>query len=176
MKALLTFITFMLLAVQLNAQDWWEKTKSEAVPADLKNTTLLVERFKTRKPDSAPEQAYLDPKKKDDHPLIKKTNDDLSTYNKELRDTFKAYKFPYKVISKSKAEDPALYATDTARYILKHEVYLRRHMESGRQTHFYTYLFYFHDRASGKDYPYIYLFEEKWEEGLKKLIGYLNQL
>lgn len=173
---LCTLIIVFSISFQLSAQDWWTKTKKESVPTDLTSTILLVEKFKTRKADDVPVQAFLDEKKTDDHPLIKKTNDKLEEYNEQLRAIFKQYKFKYEVASAKRCEDSLKYPYADAKYILKHEVYLRRFQKNGVNDYFYTYLFYFYDRESKKSYPYIYLFDEKQLKSLEQLIGYLNTL
>ena len=75
MRIILISILIFSLPCLSFSQDWWTKTKKEAVPEDLKSTTLLVEKFKTLKLDDAPPQAFLDKDKRSEHPLIKKTND-----------------------------------------------------------------------------------------------------
>jgi hypothetical protein len=168
-------LLFFFFTLSLSAQDWWTKTKTECIPADLTSTTLLVEKFKTHKLDDAPKQAYLDGKS-GDHPMIKKTNDQLKEYNSALRKMWKTYKYRYELTSKRGAEDETKFGMDTAKYVLKHELYLRKFQKDGRPDHFYTYVYYFHDRKTGKDYPYIFLFDEERLASLEKLIGYLNEL
>jgi hypothetical protein len=170
-----SFLFILLISSSSFAQDWWTKTKRECIPADLTSTFLLVEKFKTEKPDEAPEQAYIDGKK-GDHPWIKKTNAKLKEYNTEFRKLWKTYKHPYSLTSRRGAEDESKFGMDTAKYVLKHVLYLRKFQKDGRPDHYYTYLYYFHDRKTGKDYPYIYLFEEERFAALEKLIGYLNEL
>ena len=169
-------ISLLLLPSLLFSQDWWTKTRKEAVPEDLTTTTLLVEKFKTLKLDDAPPQAFLDKEKRTEHPLIKKTNDDLEDYNADLKLFFKNYKYEYKVVSKKSAEDVEKYPLSMSKYTLKHEVYLRKYQKDGITKHYYTYLFYFYDREKEKTFPYIYLFDEKRLESVKVLIGYLNTL
>ncbi len=159
-----------------NAQDWWTKTKEEAIPSDLSTTKLLVEKFKTLKLDDAPVQAFIDKDKTDEHPLIKKTNKNLEDYNAELKEIMKNYKFDYAVASKKRCEDSLKFPFDEAKYVLKHEVYLRRYQKNGVKDYYYTYIFYFYDRNTKKSWPYIYLFDEKRLKSLDKLIGYLNTL
>ena len=55
-------------------------------------------------------------------------------------------------------------------------MYLRRYQKNGVTDFYYTYVYYFYDRAAKKSYPYIYLFEKKRLESLEKLVGYLNTL
>ncbi|MEQ8325005.1 MAG: hypothetical protein RIC15_06110 [Vicingaceae bacterium] len=160
----------------MSSQDWWTKTKKEAVPADLTSTKLLVEKFKTLKLDDAPPQAFLDKDDRDEHPLLKKTNDNLEDYNADLKEFFKTYKYEYQVVSKTRSEDKEKFPVSEARYTLKHEVYLRKYQKNGVTRHYYTYLFYFFDRQTERSYPYIYLFDEKRLESVKVLIGYLNTL
>lgn len=173
---LLIIITSLFLFGEVSAQDWWTKTKESSVPEDLKSTTLLVEKFKTLKLDDAPPQAFADKDDRSEHPLIKKTNENLDKYNAELKEIFKNYKYEYYVASKKRCEDTEKYPLSTHKYVLKHEVYLRRFQKNGVTDFFYTYVFYFYDRAEDKSYPYIYLFEEKRLKSLEKLIGYLNTL
>ncbi len=169
-------MSFVLISGTTNAQDWWTKTKKEAIPEDLTASMLLIEKFKTRKLDDAPAQAFMDQNKRDEHPLIKKTNNQIDTYNEELREKCKKYSFPYKVVSRKKTEDTEKYPLDQARYVLKHEVYLRRFQRAGNMEHYYTYVYFFYDRKTRKEYPYIYLFEKKRLASLDKLIEYLNTL
>ena len=170
------FIVSILISVSSFSQDWWTKTKEQSIPPDLKNTKLLVEKFKTLKLDDAPPQAFVDKDKLDEHPLIKKTNENLDEYNAELKEIFKNYKFDYYVASKKRCEDSVKFTFSDAKYVLKHEVYLRRFQKNGVNDFYYTYIFYFYDRATKKSYPYIYLFEEKRLKSLEKLVGYLNTL
>lgn len=173
---LISSIFLLLFSISTFAQDWWTKTKKESVPDDLTTTTLLVEKFKTLKLDDAPAQAFLDKDDTSEHPHIKKTNDNLEEYNEELRAIFKNYKYENVVASKKRCEDSLKYPYDQAKYILKHEVYLRRFQKNGVNDYYYTYVFYFYDRANKKSYPYIYLFEEKRLKSLEKIVGYLNTL
>lgn len=174
MKKLLIFTLLIAGSTSMFAQDWWTKTKKEAIPPDFNNTTLLVERFKTLKLDDAPRQAFLHPDDTE-HPLIKKTNNKLDDYNSEIRAIFKRYAYEYKVVSKASAENPEKYPIADYPYVLKHEVYLRKYQQHGETKHFYTYVFYFHDRVNDKSYPYIYLFDEKRLASLEKLVvQYLN--
>ena len=166
----------VLSSIALSAQDWWTKTREECVPKDLKSTKLLVEKFKTLKLDDAPPQAFVDKDKMEEHPLIKKTNDELEEYNTEMKEIFKNYAFDYYVASKKRCEDSLKFPYSDAKYVLKHEVYLRRFQRNGVNDYFYTYVYYFYDRESKKSYPYIYLFEEKRLKSLEKLVGYLNSL
>ncbi len=175
MRALLT-ITLLLFSMAVLAQDWWTKTKKEAIPADLTTTKLLVEKFKTLKLHDAPPQAFIDKENMKEHPLLKKTNENLEKYNAELREYFKNYKYEYAVASKKRCEDSLKYPFTEAKYVLKHEVYLRRFQKNGVNDFYYTYVFYFYDRDSKKRYPYIYLFDEKRLKSMDKLIGYLNSL
>ena len=174
---LLLFIVLCTFTLPSFSQDWWTKTKKEAIPADLSSTTLLIEKFKSRKGAQAPEQAYLKGKK-GEHPLLKKTNDQIKEYNSELRKVCKLYKHSYALTSKRGSEDETKFGMDTAKYVLRHEVYLRKYQDNGKSSHFYyTYVYYFKDRKTGKEYPYIYLFEKKARLGaLEELIGYLNKL
>lgn len=165
-----------MLPVFAFGQDWWTKTKKESVPEDLTTTLLLVERFKTRKVDDAPPQAYINKNKRDNHPLLDKTNNNIEKYNMELKEKFKNYKHPYKVVSKKKTEDILKYPYVDAKYVLKHEVYLRKYQKDGQTDYFYTYLFYFYDREKERNFPYIYIFEEERLKSVDKLIGYLNTL
>lgn len=176
MRIILISILIFSLPCLSFSQDWWTKTKKEAVPEDLKSTTLLVEKFKTLKLDDAPPQAFMDKDKRTEHPLIKKTNDKLEDYNTELKAHFKNYKYEYKAVSKKSAESVEKYPLSMAKYTLKHEVYLRKYQKNGVTRHYYTYLFYFYDRKKDKSFPYIYLFDEKRLESVKVLIGYLNTL
>ena len=171
--ALLFLIQFSLTA---SAQDWWTKTKKEAVLADLTSTKLLVEKFRTVKLNDAPPQAFMDKDKVDEHPLLKKTNENLEKYNLELKEIFKDYKFDYYIASEKRCEDSLKFPFNEAKYILKHEVYLRRYQKNGINDFYYTYVFYFYDRATKRSYPYIYLFEEDRLKSLEQLVGYLNTL
>lgn len=165
-----------MLPVFAFGQDWWTKTKKEAVPDDLTTTLLLVERFKTRKVDDAPPQAYINKDKRDKHPLLEKTNNNIEKYNVELKEKFKNYKYAYKVVSKKKTEDILKYPIADAKYVLKHEVYLRKYQKAGQTKFYYTYLFYFYDREKERNFPYIYIFEEERLKSVDKLIGNLNTL
>ena len=156
MRILLTAILLHAFTLTF-AQDRWTKTKKECIPSDLTSTKLLVQKFKTRKLDDAPPQAFKDKNKRDEHPLIKKTNDKLSEYNEEVRAIWKNYAFDYAVVSKKKTEDTLKYPMADAKYILRNEVYMRKFQKNGQTDFFYTYVYYFHDRAENKDYPYIYL-------------------
>jgi len=176
MKASIVVITLILFSFSVLAQDWWTKTKKEAIPNDLTTTKLLVEKFKTLKLNDAPPQAFVDKENTDVHPHIKKTNENLEKYNTELKEYFKNYKFEYAVASKKRCEDSLKYPFSEAKYVLKHEVYLRRFQKNGVNDFYYTYVFYFYDRSSKKSYPYIYLFDEKRLKSLEKLVGYLNSL
>ena len=69
------------LPMQSSAQDWWTKTKKEAIPSDLKGTILLFEKFKTKKLHDAPPQAFIDKEDREEHPWIKKTNEKVKEYN-----------------------------------------------------------------------------------------------
>ena len=170
------FLSFILFSGALLAQDWWTKTKKESIPPDLTQTTLLVEKFKSQKLDDAPPQAFLDKEDRSEHPLIKKTNNEVEEYNEEMKAIFKNYKFKYELASKKRCEDSLKYPYADVKYILKHEVYLRKYQKNGVNDYFYTYVYYFYDRESKKSYPYIYLFDEKRLKSLEKLVGYLNSL
>ena len=172
---LISVLIFSIPGISFS-QDWWTKTRKEAVPEDLTSTFLLVEKFKTLKLDDAPPQAFRDKNKRSEHPLIKKTNDNLSEYNLELKEHFKNYKYENKVVSKKNTEDSVKYPFSVAKYTLKHEVYLRKYQKNGVTKYYYTYLFYFYDREEDKSFPYIHLFDEKRLESVKILIGYLNTL
>ena len=170
-------LSLLFATLTVSAQDWWTKTKTEAVPGDLKYAHLLVERFKTGKSDDVPPSAYLDKSKQGEmHPLVKETNNNLDKYNSELRAIFKNYKFEYTLVSKTRSADEEKYPPADYRYSLKHQVYLRKYQKNGQTRHFYTYVYYFHDRVSDKDFPYIYLFDEERLESLEKLVGFLNSL
>lgn len=172
---LIAFLIFSIPSISFS-QDWWTKTRKEAVPDDLTSTKLLVEKFKTLKLDNAPPQAFLDKDKRSEHPLIKKTNEKLEDYNAELKAYFKNYKYDYAAVSRKRAEDVEKYPYSVAKYVLKHEVYLRKYQKNGVTKHYYTYLFYFYDREKQRSYPYIYLFDQKRLESVRVLIGYLNTL
>jgi len=172
----LAFLILFQISFGVFAQDWWTKTKQNSIPLDLTTTKLLVEKFKTIKLHDAPPQAFLDKEKTDEHPLIKKTNDNLEDYNSDLKDIFKNYKFEYLVASKKRCEDSLKYPFNEAKYVLKHQVYLRRFQKNGVKDYYYTYLFYFYDRNTKRSYPYIYLFEKKRLKSVEKLVGYLNSL
>ena len=172
----LVFLILFQISFGAFAQDWWTKTKRNSIPSDLTTTKLLVEKFKTLKLNDAPPQAFLDKEKTDEHPHIKKTNDNLENYNSDLKDIFKNYKFEYLVASKKRCEDSLKYSFNEAKYVLKHQVYLRRFQKNGVKDYYYTYLFYFYDRNTKRSYPYIYLFEEKRLKSVEKLVGYLNSL
>jgi len=171
-----TFFLLFIISFSISAQDWWTKTKIEAVPADLKSTDLLVQRFKKRKLNDAPPSAFMDKDNQKEHPLIKKTNNNLEKYNDALRSMFKSYKFESTLCSVTKAKDAEKYPYANYKYVLKQEVYLRKYQKNGMNQYFYTYVFYFHDRETDKDFPYIYLFDEQRLKSLEKLIGYLNTL
>ena len=171
-----TLLLFLFSTAQVLAQDWWTKTKQESIPKDLTSTTLLVEKFKTKKLDDAPVQAFLDKENTSEHPLIKKTNENLDVYNEELKVIFKNYKFPYELASEKRCEDSVKFPFAQNKYVLKHDVYLRRYQKNGVSDYYYTYVFYFFDRETKRNYPYIYLFEEKPLKSLELLIGYLNSL
>lgn len=175
MKAITLFIIF-IIPFSTFSQDWWSKTREEAIPQDLKTSNLLVERFKKKKLNEAPPSAFYDKSNQEEHPLIKKTNNDLEDYNDELRSLFKNYAFEYTLCSQYKSQDYEKYPADQYPYALKHEVYMRKYQENGQIRHYYTYIFYFHDRVNKKDFPYIYLFEEERLKSLEKMIGYLNSL
>ena len=170
------FVFAIFYSTGIFAQDWWTKTKKQSVPSDLTSTKLLVEKFKTLKLDDAPIQAFIDKENTDEHPLIKKTNDNLDKYNEELKAIFKNYKYEYAVASKKRCEDSLKYPFDEARYVLKHQVYLRRYQKNGVKDYYYTYVYYFYDRSTKRSWPYIYLFEEKRLKSLEKLVTYLNTL
>jgi hypothetical protein len=167
---------FLIFSISGFAQDWWTKTKEQSIPKDLTTTTLLVEKFKTQKLNDAPPQAFIDKEDQSEHPLIKKTNENIEVYNEEMKAIFKNYKFNYVLASKKRCEDSLKYSYADAKYILKHEVYLRRFQKNGVNDYFYTYVFYFYERETKKSYPYVYLFEEKRLLSLEKLVGYLNSL
>ncbi len=175
MKTILTF-TLVLFSFSVFSQDWWTKTKKEAIPSDLTASKLLVEKFKTLKLNDAPPQAFADKENMDQHPLIKKTNENLEKYNAELKEYFKNYKYEYAVASKKRCEDSLKYPFNEAKYVLKHEVYLRKFQKNGVTDFYYTYVYYFYNRDTKKSYPYIYLFDEKRLKSLEKLVGYLNTL
>lgn len=178
MRNLKTGLSVLLLLgfSQVRSQDWWSKTKEESIPKDLTSTTLLVEKFKTKKLDDAPVQAFLDKENTSEHPLIKKTNESVEEYNEELKLIFKNYKFPYEIASESRCQDSVKFPFPQNKYVLKHDVYLRRYQKNGVNDYFYTYVFYFYDRETKKSYPYIYLFDEKRLKSLESIVGYLNSL
>ena len=169
-------VLMAILPLFVFGQDWWTKTKKEAVPTDLTSSLLLVERFKNQKIEDIPIQAFMDKDKRDKHSFVEKTNNNIEKYNVELKEKFKNYKHEYKVVSKKKTEDLEKYPYSAAKYVLKHAVYLRKYKKQGQTKYFYTYLFYFYDREADKSYPYIYIFEEERLKGADKLIGYLNTL
>lgn len=175
MRSLFLLTISFLILQDMSAQDWWSKTKKQSVPPDYSSTTLLIEKFKNMKADEAPAQAYLDKDKNAEHPLIVKTNENLEVYNEELKEICKSYKHSYELASEKKCGDTLKFPYDSAKYVLKHEVYLRKFQKDGVNDYFYTYLFYFYDRKAKRAYPLIYLFEEKRLKSLEVLISYLNQ-
>jgi len=154
---------------QAQAQKW--------IPSELKNTTLLVERYRYQDPDEILEDVddmYEDEKEA----FIETTNNNTEQLNKKLVETFKAYKKPHKTVPLGKINE--LYPDKkTYRFVLKREPFFGKKKALNTQTKktedesYFAYRYFFYDRLTRKEYMSYYFSGSQWEQ-VDRMIFWLN--
>ncbi|MDQ3072859.1 MAG: hypothetical protein M3Q97_06325 [Bacteroidota bacterium] len=157
----------------------------ESIPIDLAKTTLLVEKFAYADPvlydpfyantddslleisgfsfEPTEEVETSDRPRKKDHPLIKKTNENLEAYNMRLDKAMKQFPYQYRLVEPDSLKQDAEYSdVDIYRYVLKRKPVLHCFVNPNGDTQLsYRYVHYFYDRKIQKTYPYIQVFSPR---------------
>lgn len=150
----------------------------EWIPVGVKNTTLLIERFKYQDPDMA--YSNIDEMYEDDKiDFLEEANQRLEQDNQKLEDVFKLYKGNYKTITPVKLDevypDISLY-----RFVMKRDLFYGRKKVMNPATNnvedksYFAYRYYFFDRVSKKNYPAYYFSGDTWSQ-LKRVVYWLNK-
>ncbi|OWY20194.1 hypothetical protein C7N43_22220 [Sphingobacteriales bacterium UPWRP_1] len=148
------------------------------IPEGVKNTTLLVERFKYQDPDMA--YSNIDEMYEDDKiDFLTEANDHLEVDNQKLEEVFKQYKGKYVTITPVKL-DEAYPDLNLYRFVLKRDLFYGRKKVLNPATSnvedksYFAYRYYFFDRVSKKNYPAYYFSGDTWTQ-LKRVVYWLNR-
>lgn len=171
MKKIAALLIAFIFTINCFAQKW--------IPSDIKQTTLLVERYKYQEPQRTltdVDEEYEEAK--DNH--INSINNQLEKYNAKLDSIFKTCSISYVTAVPGKI-DEEYSDTKKYRYILKRELFFGNKKiinpvtKSIEDKSYFAYRYFFYDRVLKQNYPFYYFSGDQWTQ-LKRIIYWLNQV
>lgn len=185
----LSVVAAIVIAWSPVQDDAWD----DYIPQTLRNTTLLVEKFRQQDPKKFPPadmtmgsyewpkeggQTQDTAKKKDsnwEHPIVKKTNKELEKSNKNLQDIFKSYKYKYEIVDKAEMSDTGKYANmEEYRYVLRRTPFMRV-IPGPPPNPYYTYVYYIFDRVENRNYKTLDIYHSFHLTALKRVVEKMNE-
>jgi hypothetical protein len=148
------------------------------IPAGIKNTTVLVERFRYQDPEMA--YSNIDEMYEDERiEFLEEANNRLEQDNQKLEEVFKSYNGNLITIPAVKI-DEVYPDMNIYRFVLKRDLFYGSKKTINPTTNnvedksYFAYRYYFYDRVSKTNYPAYYFSGDAWTQ-LKRLVFWLNK-